>query len=86
MGGNRFCGADVQLCAHKGFRVSRVTWCMRCGKWNLALIFNHTFDSEKSNPPFHQFSSIQFRKERKKKNKLSGGINNFQHAWQEVDS
>lgn len=66
MGGNRVCGADVELCVHKGFRVSRVTQYMRCGIWNLALIFNHTFDSEKSNPPFYQFSSIQFRRKRKR--------------------
>lgn len=38
------------------------------GKWSLALIFNHTFDSEKSNPLSRQFSSIQFRRKRKKIN------------------
>lgn len=62
IGGNRFRGAEVELCTHKGLHMS-----MRCGKWNLALIFNHTFDSEKSNPLSHQFSSIQFRRKRKKK-------------------
>lgn len=53
---------------------------MRCGKWNLALIFNHTFESQKSNPLSHQFSLIQFRRKRKKKKKWSDGITFNMHS------
>lgn len=56
----------------------------KCGKWSLALIFNHTFDSGKSKPLSHHFSSIQLGGKKKKK-EITSGITNLWHVWQEVE-